>query len=153
MNRKLEYDRAYARAHRDERREANLAWRQQNVERVRANEAKRRLEKRALCLVATARTRSRLRALSFDLDEHVGALQARIDLGRFELSGMPFDLSPGRKAFSPSFDRIDPKQGYLFKNIRIVCHAMNVSLGDWGPETSASILRAWQARYDTQATQ
>lgn len=146
MTRKLEYDRAYALAHKDERSETNRAWRQKNAARVRAKEAKRRLEKRAMCLVATARTRARLRSLDFDLDAHTAALQKRIDAGCCELSGVRFDLSPGRKAFSPSLDRIDPKQGYLFKNIRVVCHAMNVSLGDWGTETLAEIMCAWLSR-------
>lgn len=110
-----------------------------------AGEARRRLEKRAQCLVANARTRARKRGLYFDLDGAVEHIQARIDRGCCEMTGTPFDLSPGRKFNSPSIDRIDPKQGYTLSNIRIVCHAMNAAMGDWGEGPVWVMFENWKA--------
>src|SRR3990167_2384708 len=110
VDRKREAGRNYAarpdvRAHR----QATYArWSTENKDRILAKEARRRLGERAKCLIATARTRAHRRGLAFNLDQYVHELQARIDKGACELTGEPFDLSPGRKFNSPSIDRIDP---------------------------------------------
>ena len=108
------------------------AWAANNRGYLRAKAAKRRLEKRAESLVANCRTRARRRDLAFDLDGMVTEIQRRIDAGKCEVTGALFDLSPGRKWNSPSIDRIDAKRGYLPNNIRVVCQAMNLAMGDWG---------------------
>lgn len=110
------------------------------------NEAKRRLEKRAMCLIATTRTRARKRGLDFDLHSHVAELQARIDMGVCELTGEPFDLSPGRKFNSPSLDRIDPRCGYTYDNVRVVLNLVNAALGDWGGDTLRAVMLRWLSR-------
>lgn len=89
------------------RRAAFKKYASQNREKLLVKAAERRLLKRASCLVATTRTRARKRNLEFDLDQHVADIQSRIDKGVCELTGFPFDLSPGRKFNSPSLDRID----------------------------------------------
>ena len=139
------HEREYiARPHVKARRKvAFCRWKKDNKARVLANEATRRLEKRALCLVATVRTRSRKRGLEFDLDAHVSELQRRIDGGKCELTGVPFDLSPGRKYNSPSLDRINPKGGYTYGNIRVVLNCVNAALGDWGEAVLRSVMKAW----------
>lgn len=118
-------------------------WRLANSQHLIAKEAKRRLEKRALCLVATTRTRARKRNLEFDLHLHIPEIQARIDLGRCELTGEPFDLSPGRKFNSPSLDRINPRCGYTYNNIRVVLNMVNAALGDWGEDILRTVMRRW----------
>lgn len=87
-----------------------------------------------MCLIAGARTRAKKRKIFFDLDPYVSHVQKRIDAGFCELSGVRFDLSPGRSYASPSIDRVTPELGYIYSNIRIVCHAMNVAIGDWGED-------------------
>lgn len=103
----------------------------------------RKLEKRAQCLVGTVRTRCRKRGLEFDLGAHVAEIQRRIDAGVCELTGVPFDLSPGRKFSSPRIDRIDPRKGYTYDNIRIVLNLVNAALGDWGEVTLREVMQKW----------
>lgn len=145
---KRAYDRAYASRPEVKARRAALfaAWRDANKGALLEREAKRRREKRGQTLVATVRTRARKRGLAFDLDEYIAAIQARIDLGHCELTGQPFDLSPGRRFNSPSIDRIDPSIGYTYANIRIVLNLVNAALGDWGEEPLRAVMTAWLQR-------
>ena len=127
-----------------EKRKAYQAeWRLENAEYLKQKGAKRRLEKRAMCLIAAARVRSRAKNITYDLDGFADELQSRIDAGFCELSGARFDLSPGRKARSPSLDRIRPELGYVPTNVRVICHALNAALGDWGEDELHVILNAW----------
>lgn len=147
---------------REKRNAAIAAWCANNAEHRAAKEATRRLVKRAQCLIASARTRARKKGLIFGLDDFEADLQRRIDAGFCEITGVPFDLSPGRKFNSPSLDRINPSDGYVPENIRVVCHAMNAAMGDWGdlpvwqmfvswlvksnaicPQTAAAFIRAY----------
>jgi hypothetical protein len=139
------YERAYIRlpAVKARRKECFDKWKKNNKGRLLATEAKRRLEKRAMCLVATVRIRARKRSITFDLDEHVPELQERINAGRCELTGVPFDLAPGRKYNSPSLDRINPKGGYVYDNVRVVLNCVNAALGDWGEDILRSVMEAW----------
>ncbi len=141
------YDREY-RAKNNERKKAYEAqWRAENAEHLKARGAKRRLEKRAKCLIAAARVRSRNKGHAFGLDDFSAELQSRIDKGKCELSGVSFDLSPGRKPNSPSLDRINPALGYIPSNVRVICHALNAALGDWGEEALQPIMAGWLARH------
>ncbi len=118
-----------------ERRSKNhKAWRDENRDYLIEKEARRRLEKRAQCLVANARTRARKKGIHFELDSSVTALQAVIDGGFCEFSGLPFDLSPGIKYNSPSLDRINPDLGYVPGNVRIILHCFNCAFGNWGQD-------------------
>lgn len=140
---RVEKDARYREKNAEKRHAYQAQWRADNVERIRARDAKRRLTKRAQCLINAARTRSRVKGLVFALDGFESALQARIDAGRCELSGVLFDPSPGRKANSPSLDRIEPAAGYVPGNVRVICHALNAALGDWGEDALAPIMAGW----------
>jgi hypothetical protein len=94
-------------------------------------------------MIATARTRARRRSLKFDLDQHVEELQARINIGRCEVTGVPLNLGGGRTFDSPSLDRIDPGKGYVYSNIRVVCNLINCALGDWGEDTLRTVIKQW----------
>lgn len=119
-------------------------WAATNRERLLRKNADRRRSKRAMCLVAAARVRARKRSLTFDVPPHeIERLQAVIDAGRCELSGVPLTLDGGRTATSPSLDRIKPERGYVVGNLRIVCHALNAGMGDWGAEELRRIALAW----------
>jgi hypothetical protein len=60
--------------------------------------------------------------------------------GRCAVTGIPFDVGPtnggktglDRKPLRPSIDRIDPRQGYVDGNVRLVCAAVNYAMGPWG---------------------
>lgn len=109
-------------------------WRELNKDHLQEKEARRRLEKRAQCLVASARTRARRKGIEFDLDDSIADLQDIIDLGVCQFSGLPFDLTPGVKYNSPSLDRIRPELGYVAGNVRIILHCFNCAFGNWGQE-------------------
>ena len=95
---------------------------------------KYREKNRALVLVTAARYRAKQAGLPFDLDQFADQLQARIDAGRCELSGLPFRLDGGRTWDSPSLDRIIPELGYTITNVRVVLFALNVMMNTWGEE-------------------
>lgn len=107
-----------------------------------AQRKKWRLNNRGSSLVSSARCRARARSLDFDLD--VKAIQARIDLGFCELTGMPFDLKD--KHNSPSLDRIDPAKGYTMDNTRIVLTCVNLMLNTWGVEKILQIADALRSK-------
>ena len=147
MTRKKEYQVEYcARPEIAERRRANFKrWKESNQPHVSAQAAKRRLEKRAMILVANARDRARKRKLPFDLDAHIPEIQARLDLGVCEMTGEPFDFTPGRKFNSPSIDRVVPSAGYIYGNIRVVLYLMNCAMGNWGEEALLRVAGKWTA--------
>lgn len=142
--RREQYLRQIARPGEIERRRAKTKeWAVVNREHLLAKEAKRRLEKRALCLIATARTRAKKRGMEFDLHLHVATIQTRIDRGVCEITGEPFDMSPGRKFNSPSLDRIDPARGYTIDNVRVVLNLVNAAMGDWGESVLRKVMEKW----------
>jgi hypothetical protein len=105
------------------------------------------MRNRVKYLVAECRRRSAKKGLSFNLDQYIPELQARLDMGACELSGIPFKQTMGPTTYdSPSLDRINPSEGYLYGNVRIVCYAMNCALGNWGEEALLTILEGWQRR-------
>lgn len=107
-------------------------------------------QNRAKYLVAECRRRCAKKGWAFDLDQHIGEIQARIDAGRCELTGYPLHLKPrkGRHFDTPSIDRINPQDGYVYDNIRVTCLAANVMLGDWGEEKALAVVRSWMERVD-----
>ena len=140
--RKRQYARERREKLRDRLNQKSAEWRLQNRDQVNERNRQRRLSKRAMCLVAAARIRSRNKGIPFSLNElDVCLLQQAIDTGLCQLSGIPFNLERGRCATSPSLDRIDPKLGYISGNVRVVCHAINAALGDWGVEETLRIMR------------
>jgi hypothetical protein len=38
---------------------------------------------------------------------------------------------------------MNPKGGYLYDNIRVVCHAVNAALGDWGVDALQVVIDGW----------
>lgn len=102
----------------------------------------RRTTYRAKSLVYLAKQRAAKKGIPFDLDAK--ALQARIDKGFCELTGVPFRLDEARSFDSPSLDRIRPSDGYVMGNVRVICYGMNCALGTWGEESLMVLLTAWQ---------
>lgn len=109
-------------------------YRTTSPERRSATFKKYREGNRARVLVSAARYRAKQAGIPFNLDEWVPELQARIDNGKCELSGMPFRLDGGRTWDSPSLDRVIPADGYVITNVRVVLFALNVMMNTWGEE-------------------
>lgn len=145
---KRAYERAYHAkpAAKARRAEYMAEWQKKNADKRAASEERRRMERRAMTLIASARVRAKKRGLAFDLDQHVEDIQARIDRGRCEVTGYPFNLSGGRTFDSPSLDRINPAEGYTHGNVRIVLHMVNAAMGDWGVAKLREVMEAWLCR-------
>jgi hypothetical protein len=105
------------------------------------------MRKRARALVASARARAKERGLPFALGEREQRLiEAVLDRGVCEMTGMYFSYRGGRSGLSPSLDRIKPADGYVPGNVRVICWAMNSALGDWGEDLLRGVMQAWLAR-------
>jgi len=66
---------------------------------------------------------------------------------RCQLTGLPFNKSykpagSTKRPFAASLDRIDCTLGYTIVNVRLVCVAVNVALGEWGYESLKRIALA-----------
>lgn len=150
--RKAAYTKERRAKHGDAMRAKAAEWRDRNRDHLAAKSAARRITKRAMCLVAAARIRARRKGIAFALtDDDISKLQAVIDAGRCELSGVAFTLCGPRSATSPSLDRRNPRLGYVGGNVRVVCHALNAGMGDWGDAALLNIARAWVAQADGNA--
>lgn len=115
-------------------------------ERRRLYAAENRRKNRAYELVRHAKERAKKKNLPFDLDIYSDVIQQRIDRGVCEVTGLPLNLEGGRTWDSPSLDRIDPEKGYLYNNTRVVCHAINSAMGDWGEQKAVDLVLAILAR-------
>ena len=90
-------------------------------------------------LLRQAAVNARAKGLAMTLtDEDMAMLGARAQ-GKCELSGLPFswDRPHGakRRPWAPSLDRIDITGPYAVGNVRLVCVAVNIAMGEWGEET------------------
>ena len=64
------------------------------------------------------------------------------------VTGLPMsiDVVHGRKPYSPSLDRIDPRAGYEEGNCRVVCLAANLAMNVWGEDVLVKMGRGIVAR-------
>jgi hypothetical protein len=74
--------------------------------------------------------------------QEVDAIYSR-SKGRCELTGIPFDTSETRGAWTPSLDRIDPEKGSVFENCRMICLAVNQAIGKWGEAVLGEIAKGY----------
>lgn len=98
--------------------------------------------------ITRCRQTAKKKGLEFDLDQHREELAGRIAVGRCELTGIPLrmqgpDILNQRRPDALSIDRIDSSKGYTIGNVRIVCLAINLALGNWGEEGLRPILQGW----------
>lgn len=96
--------------------------------------------------LASAKQRAQRKGLPFDLTVrdvwNLGVSQG----WRCALSGLPFEVWQGSRFSSPrtlSIDRIDPSQGYVKGNVRLVLVALNFAIGRWGEDAFAPIAEAF----------
>lgn len=99
-------------------------------------------------LIRVAKRRAVKKGLPFDLSAHKDELVRRREVGLCELTGIPFrdtkvSEGQGPKWNSPSIDRIKPDLGYVYSNIRIVLHAINSMMGDWGESIAGHVMHAY----------
>lgn len=137
--------RAWVRANPDKRKATARAWYANNREGALRSYKEQRRRRRGYWLAAAARVRARKRGIPFDLD--FNEIQRRIDAGKCEVSGLPFDLSARERAWNvPSLDQINPGAGYTKDNVRVVIFGLNLLMGEWGIERGLEIARAVERR-------
>ena len=124
---------------REKRKAKQRERRNQRPEIDREYQAKYRQKHPARGLIRHAKRRAREKGLPFDLIEQ--EITDQIWKG-CELTGMPFDLSPGRKWNSPSIDQIQPKKGYTKENTRVILYGLNCALGEWGVDVLKMVVAA-----------
>ncbi len=129
--------------------EEERSRKRKNPAKVRAGFKKWRDARRGHALVSVARNRAKKRGLPFDLSAE--DIQARVEAGRCELTGIPFDLTVPWAWNSPSLDQMVPGKGYTQENVRVVLFALNVMANTWGPEKIMVIAAAISQRRREQS--
>lgn len=123
------------------RKKTQAAWYVLNRESIGQRKAESYKNRRALHLCWEAARRAKRKGITYTLTtEDVADIQKRIDAGFCELTRVAFS---DNKPLRPSIDRIDSSKGYEIGNIRIVCHAVNCALGEWGEDVLRSIMVKW----------
>ena len=85
---------------------------------------------RASKLVAAAKSRAAIKGLPFELT--VEWVQAALDMGVCEATGIAFDLMASRGWNTPSLDQVQAGCGYTKANTRVVLFGLNAACGNWG---------------------
>ena len=82
---------------------------------------------KAIQLFHAAKTRATKATLDFELTPEW--VQAKLDVGRCEVTGLPFSWNSGNKTnpWGPSIDKVDPSKGYTIGNSRLVVWIYNTA--------------------------
>lgn len=131
--------RVYQRVEAGELAQPQSDWWQAEVEAARAGKATTFGR-----MLATAKSRAKLKGFEFDLTQAKLLGLAAESGGRCAVSGVQFsDRKIGtRRPLLPSLDRIDCAKGYIFTNCRIVCVVVNYAMSDFGENALRIIARA-----------
>lgn len=91
-----------------------------------------------------AARRAQKKGIPCDLLNHLSEIEARMQCGRCELTGLPFNFDSKHPSWnSPSLHRKNPSGGYIYENIQVICFGMNAALGSWGEAALRNMLAAW----------
>ena len=141
------YKAEYYQRNKDRWREYHKTWRD-----AWRSDPKRRAQ---LILTFTA-TRAKRKGIDFDLT--LDFLLGKIVAGKCEVTGLPFSFAEadrGKKKvhpYAPSVDRIDPHQGYVQSNVRVVVYHYNVAKADFSDNELLVLAHALVARADQAST-
>lgn len=95
----------------------------------------------ALGLYASARSRAREKALPMEITREW--IQAKIERGACEATGIKFDQTQAQRAFVPSLDRIDSTKGYTADNVKVVVWIHNAARNNWGDAALHSYIKQY----------
>jgi hypothetical protein len=100
---------------------------------------------RAKVLLNNARKRCREKNVSIDLSTEW--IQAHLERGTCQITGIPFSFEPPPKGLTrrpdaPSLDRISKHKHYTEDNCRVILWAVNCALAEYGTEDMLPILKA-----------
>ena len=94
-------------------------------------------------LLVAASTRAIRAEAPYDLQQHTQELEARLKLGRCEMTKLPFDMDTPLAYNAPALYPVDPAKEMVYSNIRIICWGMLCALGTWGPKDLETLVTAW----------
>ena len=131
---------------RESERKWSRDWRAKRPEWVRSSN-KRAVEKARTKILARSGyilSRAKIRAKDKGIECSVTRewIMERI-VGKCQVSGIDFDLGPGRRPATPSLDIIDSSKGYTEDNCRLIALVLNVAFSDWGELAVTPILEAF----------
>ncbi len=134
-------------ATREEKAEYARRWRERHPERCRESRQAWKENNPAHYLFQKAKARAKQKGLEFDLT--IEWVQRRLDLGRCEVSRLPFDYDLGTftkaNPWSPTIDRRDSAAGYTTENCRLVVWAYNAAKNTWSDEVVLELAEALTA--------
>lgn len=92
-------------------------------------------EQKLAILLRGAKKRAKLKGRDFDITQDFLMNLWNNQDGKCILTNIKFDLyTSNTKCYSPSLDRIDSSKGYTKDNVRLIIHAMNMGLSNWGTD-------------------
>lgn len=102
---------------------------------------------RAILMYKVAKKRSLM--FGYECTITVDEIQAKLEAGVCEMTGLPFDFSAGngRIPRSPSLERFDNSRGYTSENVRVVCWQFNAAKQHWSFDTLLDFAHALVARH------
>jgi hypothetical protein len=103
-------------------------------------------------LLTSTRLRAEDKGVIFSLDAEW--VRTRLEMV-CELTGLPFDLEPGRRIgrfnpYAPSIDRRIPGGNYTPDNCRMIVMALNVGINYWGEDIYRHIAKAYLKQRKTK---
>lgn len=127
-------------------REYNRKWAQANPERVKANVAITRTNKRLEGLIRCTRQTASKKGL-----DHTITVNDLVKVSHCPLTGIEIDWSvhTGRHSRNPSIDRIDPDQGYIPGNVEVMSSLGNTMKCNATPEQLVAFAKEILKRYDS----
>ena len=128
-------------------REHNKKESTKTYRRVYSRNFKKTPKGRATSLYDNAKARARDNNLDFDLD--IPWITEKIETGICEATKLPFVLETSgksgisnMKAWAPTLDKVNPKEGYTKENVKLVCWIYNRAKGVDNEETLRIMARA-----------
>lgn len=85
-----------------------------------------KLRAQRLCACAIQRSKNS-KKYKYDCDLTYQWIQEKIELGKCQVTNIPFILTSGHHPFAPSLDRIDSSKGYTKDNIQVVVLIYNTA--------------------------
>ncbi len=94
--------------------------------------------------------RAKNKGLPCDLRSHKKDVMRRLATMTCELTGQKMTYDGTDMSLRPSIDRIIPKLGYVYSNIRIVCCCMNAAMSHWGEQETYNVMYGWFKRVESR---
>lgn len=114
---------------------------EQKEKRLRKNADFRTTKRGAACyLYWNAKRRAKVDGLEFELTKEW--IEAALNEGTCQVTGLPFSFGNGRRPMMPSLDKKDPKLGYTKDNVQVVVWMYNAAKAEFSHNDVVRLARA-----------